>query len=69
MKKLELNQMENLEGGLTKECTTALINLGFIAAGGVALAVGTAGVGSVTFWGIASMWTIVTSQGACSGQL
>ena len=30
MKKIELNQMENLEGGLSKSCTLALISYGAV---------------------------------------
>ena len=69
MKKLQANQMENLEGGLSKGCQYALIGLGLSTIAGIGLAVGTAGVGSVTLWGIGALWTGISSQGACHGEL
>jgi hypothetical protein len=67
MKKLELNQMENLEGGLTKECVHALVGAGLGIAGLMTSIAGgpfTIGLGFAGF-----MWSLATSQGACHGQL
>ncbi len=67
MKKLELNQMENLEGGLTRACAEALIGAGLGVAGFMTSLAGgpfTIGLGFASL-----MWSLGTTQGACHGQI
>ncbi len=67
MKKLELNQMENLEGGLSTKCAKALIGAGIGIAGFMASLTGgpfTIGLGFASL-----MWGFASDQGACFGEI
>jgi hypothetical protein len=67
MKKLELNQMENLEGGLTSGCKKALVSGALGIAGFMTSLAGgpfTIGLGFASL-----MWGFANDQGACFGQI
>ena len=67
MKKLELNQMENLEGGLSSGCKKALIGAGLGIAGFMTSLAGgpfTIGLG---FAGL--LWGFAGDQGSCFGEI
>jgi hypothetical protein len=54
MRKLELNQMENLEGGTALGCAASIIAV--VAATGAAASLGPAGITLWSVLGIGSLW-------------
>ncbi|WP_438964898.1 hypothetical protein [Flavobacterium sp.] len=62
MKKLELNQMENLEGGTAWGCAASVIAV--VAATGAAASLGPAGITLWSCLGIGSLW--VNSVETCA---
>lgn len=65
MKKLELNQMENLQGGLTQACKKAILNLGLNSIGfALSLAGGPFGIGI----GGSALLLSLADMNECHGQ-
>ena len=65
MKKLELNQMENLNGGLTQGCKKALLNMGLSSIGfALSLAGGPFGIGI----GGSALLLAAADMNECHGQ-